>query len=344
MNAPMNSPAQACRDKEDVMRKFLLSVAAMGVLCSPLAAAQSYLLVGNKGEDSVSFINLETGREEARRPVSAAAPHEIVASPDGGQYAAVVNYGDAAIDIFNVSEKALIHSFDLGKNKNPHGIVWLKDGRILATTEGGQSIIIISGQGSFPERKVSSISTGERGTHMLAVSTDGKRAYTANLGSGTVSLIDLVKGKTLKSVSSGQAPEGIDITNDDREVWVSARGSNEVYVYGAKNLRKLATIPVGNFPLRLAISPNGTKAVTSNLMDGTLSVIDVKSRKVDRTIKVSGSAQTAQVTVIFSPDGSRLYVAETGMNKIAEIDFTSGKLLGRLSGGSQGDGLAIVKP
>jgi DNA-binding beta-propeller fold protein YncE len=63
---------------------------------------------------------------------------------------------------------------------------------------------------------------------------------------------------------------------------------------------------------------------------------------VDRTIRVSGSAETRQVTLLFNADGSRLYVAETGANKIAEIDFTSGELIGRLSGGEQGDGLAIV--
>ena len=308
------------------------------------SATPSYLLVGNKGDDSISFINLATGREESRRAVSATAPHEIAASPDGGTYAAVVNYGAAAIDIFDVKAKTLIHSYDLGENKNPHGIMWLSDGRILATTEGGKSIVIISATNDFKTRTISSISTGEDGTHMLTVSTDGKFAYTANLGSGTLSKIDLDNQVTLKSVPAGNAPEGIDLTNDNNEVWVSARGSNEVYVFDANTLDTLATIPVGNFPLRLAISPDGKKAVTSNLTDGNISVIDIAYRTVEREIKVSGTAQTAQVTIIFSPDGKRLYVAETGINKIAEIDFESGQILGRLSGSSQGDGLAIVTP
>lgn len=335
------------------LKAFILTaIISTGLLQSSCAAepnktetaSASYLLVGNKGDDSISFINLATGREESRRPVSATAPHEIAASPDGGTYAAVVNYGAAAIDIFDVKEKTIIHSFNLGENKNPHGIVWLSDGRILATTEGGKSIVIISDANDFNTRTVSSIATGEDGTHMLAVSSDGKFAYTANLGSGTLSKIDLNSQLTLKSVPAGNAPEGIDLTNNNREVWVSARGSNEVYVFDADTLDRVATIPVGNFPLRLAISPDGKKAVTSNLADGNISVIDIASRKVEREIKVSGTAQTAQVTIIFSLDGKRLYVAETGINKIAEIDFESGKLLGRLSGSIQGDGLAIVTP
>ena len=57
---------------------------------------------------------------------------------------------------------------------------------------------------------------------------------------------------------------------------------------------------------------------------------------------MSGSAETRQVTLLFNQDGSRPYVAETGANKIAEIDFESGEVIGRLSCGKQGDDLAIV--
>ena len=183
-----------------------LTIAVIGLSQSACAAdpmpeetaSASYLLVGNKGDDSVSFINLVTGREEARRLVSAKAPHEIAASPDGGTYAAVVNYGSAAIDIFDVKARTIIQTYDLGENKNPHGIVWLEDGRILATTEGGKSIVIISNADNFQDRKVSSISTGQDGTHMLAVSSDGEYAYTANLGSGTLSKIDVANNVTPK--------------------------------------------------------------------------------------------------------------------------------------------------
>ncbi len=298
------------------------------------------LLVGNKGDDSISFIDLTTGRELSRRPVSQSAPHEIASSPDG-RHAAVVNYGSNVIDIFDIAKREIVHSFDLGDNKNPHGIVWRNDGRILATTEGGQSIIVLSAASQFKDRTLSAISTAQQGTHMLAVSPDGKTAYTANLGAGTVSKIDLIAGRTVKSVPSGQQPEGIAITPDGKEIWVSARGSNQVFVFNSA-LEQRTVIDVGRFPLRLAISPNGRKAVTSDLADGALSVIDIASRTLERTIKISGLQDTMQVTIVFSPDGSRIYAAETGINKIAEIDFESGKLLGRLSGGSQGDGLAII--
>ena len=49
------------------------------------------------------------------------------------------------------------------------------------------------------------------------------------------------------------------------------------------------------------------------------------------------------MTILFSADGRRLYVAETGRNQVAEVDFESGAVLRRLAAGAQGDGLAIAR-
>jgi len=319
---------------------FLLSVAVLSTKPSALEPSYpSYLLIGNKGENTVSFINIETGIEVARRPVSANAPHEISISPNK-IWAAVVNYGDASIDVFDISGKSKIGTIDLGPNRNPHGVIWLSDGRILATTEGNQSIIIASGKGPFKNWNVDSIPTGQDGTHMVAVSPDESIAYTANMQSGTVSRIDLETEKVI-SAPAGKEVEGVAVTKDGKEVWASVRGEDKVVIFDAASLKKLEEIKVGKFPLRIIVSPDGENMVTSNLLDGTVTVLDVASREVERTIRVSGSDQTRQVTLLFNEDGSRLYVAETGANKIAEIEFESGTLIGRLSGGEQGDGLAI---
>ncbi len=67
------------------------------------APATGTLLVGNKGEDSVSFIDLATGRELGRA-ATGDMPHEIAISPDG-RLAAVVSYGGRTIDVFDVATR-----------------------------------------------------------------------------------------------------------------------------------------------------------------------------------------------------------------------------------------------
>lgn len=306
---------------------------------SPTNMSQSsdILLVGNKGEDTVSFIDLGSGAEIERVATSATAPHEIAPSPDGTQ-AAVVNYGDAAIDIFDIKSRAIVQTLDLRANENPHGIVWLDDDRIIATTEGGRSVVEIS-----PDRTITSIKTDAGGTHMLVVSPDGRYAYTANLTEGSISALNLTEDRLLRTVPAGAGTEGIDLTPDGSELWVSNRQANTVIIFDAATLERLGELEVGQFPLRLKISPDGQFAVTSNLMDGSLSVIDVSTRTLVRTIEVNGGPAAAQVTILFDETGETLFVAETGTDTIAEIDFKSGEIRRRLFAGRQSDGLAVIR-
>jgi DNA-binding beta-propeller fold protein YncE len=81
------------------MRRIYRAAALLIAALSVSAAANPLLIIGNKGEDSVSFVDLETGRELARRETGR-NPHEIAPSPDGKRVA-VVAYGGGSIEIFD---------------------------------------------------------------------------------------------------------------------------------------------------------------------------------------------------------------------------------------------------
>jgi YVTN family beta-propeller protein len=178
---------------------------------------------------------------------------------------------------------------------------------------------------------------------MVAVAPDLRRAFVANIGSGTVSAVDLVAARKSRDVPIGTRPEGIAVTPDGRQLWVSEVGGDAVHVFDAATLERLAKLQTDKQPIRIAISPDGRTAVTSNFGAGTLSLFDTATLKPLRTLKVSGQAEFAQVTILFAPDGKRLYVAETGIDRVAEVDLGSGAVLGRLPAGKNGDGLAIVR-
>jgi YVTN family beta-propeller protein len=309
---------------------LLVALVAAPALADPL------LIVGNKGEDSISFVDLATGTEVARRQTGP-NPHEIAASPDGKRIA-VVAYGGGSIDIFDVDRRERIRSVELAPNSGPHGIIWLPDGRILATTERAQTLSIVS-----PDlASVSTIPTEQAGSHMVAISPDHRRVFVANIGSGTASVIDLTSGRKLRDVQVGNRPEGIAVTPDGRQLWVTEVGGDAVHVFDAATLQRLAKLETGNQPIRVAISPDGRVAVTSNFGAGTLSLFDTATLQPLRTIRVSGQPESGQVTILFGPDGRRLYVAETAVDRIAEVDLATGEILRRLPAGRNGDGLAIV--
>lgn len=315
----------------------LSAYALLGGALLPLPATAATLLIGNKGEDSLSFIDLATGRELGRVKTGR-MPHEIAVSPDGRQ-AAIVNYGAKSIDLVDVATRAKLRTIDLAPHDGPHGLIWLRDGRLLATTERSRSVVLVDTRAGD---RLTGIATDQAGSHMVAVSPDRRRAYTANIPAGTVTVLDLAAGRKLKDLTVGGNPEGIALSPDGRTLWVADLVGARVQAFDTRSLKRLAEVPTGRRPIRVLVSPDGRFAVTSNFQDGTLTVIDARSRKVVRTLPVSGEEAAAQVTILFSRDGKRLYAAETGRDQVAEVEFPSGRVLRRLPAGRQGDGLAIA--
>ena len=304
----------------------------------PLAAAQAQdgvLLVGNKGEDTLSFIDLASGKELGRQPTGT-MPHEIAVSPDGKR-AAVVAYGGTTIDVFDVATRAKLRTIDLSPNRRPHGLLWLADGRLVATAEGSKSVAVVQ-----PDGSIRSIATGAEGSHMVAVAPDQRTAYVSNIRSGSVSVLDLQEGRKLRDLPVGGQPEGLSLAEGGTVLWVGDLSAPRVQAIDTRTGRRLTEIAVDPVAIRVATSPDGRTIATSNNRAGTVSLIDAASRKLIRTVAVSSDEKAGQVTILFSADGRRLYAAETGRNQVAEIDLATGKVLRRIEAGKLGDGLAIV--
>lgn len=300
------------------------------------AAAGPVLLIGNKGEDTLSFVDLTSGEELGRQPTGK-APHEIAISPDG-KTAAVVAYGGKTIDLFDVATRTRLKTIDLSPNEGPHGIVWLKDGRLVATTERTRSVAVVDPAAGAV---TASIPTDQDATHMVAVTSDGRIAYTANIRSGTVSVLDLKQGRKIRDIAVGGEPEGIALSKEEQALWVADLEGARVQAFDTESLEKIGEVATGPIPIRVAASPDGRWIVTSNVGDGSLTLIDAASRKKVRDMPIAGTQEAGQVTILFGP-GGRLYAAETGRNSVAEIDLATGKVLRRLPTGTNGDGLAIA--
>lgn len=331
-------------------RLMVLAPLVMLAACAPMARPESVgaeamaptLFVAAKRGNTLSKVDLATGKEVLRLP-SCTNPHELATSPDG-QHVALACYGGTSVDIFRTDSLERVASIDLGANARPHGIVWHASGDLYATAEGRRSIFWLRNP-LGETREVFEFGTGKDGSHMLAVSPDARTAWTTDLGSRTVTRIDLRTRRAPLSVTVGEEPEGISLSPDGRTLWVSARGSNKAFALDPQTMEVRQAVATRRFPLRIAVRPQGDVAVTSDLQDGSLSVIDTATAKVIRTIAVSGPAEAQtrfQVTILWSDDGKRIYVAETASDTVAEVDYASGTVLRRLRGGEGGDGMAIL--
>jgi YVTN family beta-propeller protein len=123
------------------------------------------------------------------------------------------------------------------------------------------------------------------------------------------------------TVSPSSSP--IVITSDNRFVWAVNPDTNTLSaarVEGDVNLKEVE-IPVGREPQSVAISNNNRSLFVTNMVDGTVSVINVPGGVVAaaepvRDIRVG----TEPYGCVLTPDGTKLYVANSTSNSVSVID------------------------
>ena len=321
------------------MRNSVSAIAAVAALLSPAAAAT--LIVGNKVENTVSFVDLENGVEVARRETGR-APHEIAVSPDGKR-AVVVSYRadgyvGETLDVFDVERAEKIATISIAGHRAPHGLKWLPGtSRVIATTEGSKEVIIVDVDNG---EVVETAPTGAEGAHMVALSPDAKRAFAASIGGGHFVAYDLDPLKARETVKAGEGTEAIAVTPDGKEIWVGNNDSRSIMVFDAKKLKKKAEIKTEGVPIRVEISPDGAVAAVSAADRNRVLVFDVATRVLLRMIDLPEGA-IVPVTMLFAPDGAALFVAATGSRKVIEIE-TSGWTVARVFDVGEGsDGLGL---
>jgi YVTN family beta-propeller protein len=120
--------------------------------------------------------------------------------------------------VYNLVERRRERVIDLVPHVRPHGIAFLDRRQHRARHRGEERRRAAGRTQSGKIERV--IPTGGKLSHMIAVSPDRKRAYTANILSGDVSALDLETGALVKTVATGNKPEAIAVSPDGREVWV----------------------------------------------------------------------------------------------------------------------------
>jgi YVTN family beta-propeller protein len=295
-----------------------------------------WLLVLNKSDDTLALVDPATLTVAAVLPTGK-GPHEVAVAPDG-RSAYVANYGTreapgSTLTVVDLAARRAARSLDLGTHRRPHGIVTAGDGRIVVTCEGTRSLLVVDPASGRVER---AFETGQEVTHMVVLAAGGRRAFTANIGSDTVTAVDLETG-SMTQVPVGKGPEGIDVTPDGREVWIAHRGDGGITILDAASLAKVKVLDkVCATPIRLRFTPAGDAALVSCLADDALLVIDPASREVRRRIP----AGKEPIGILPRPGSKTVYVAGTRSDTVSVVDLGEGKVTGSFSTGKEPDGMA----
>ncbi len=259
------------------------------------------LLVLEKSDKSMAIVDPGTFKVVGRVPAGE-DPHEIVASEDG-KYAYISNYG-----AFQNPQHTLSIA-DLTAQKAMPAVdlgalraphgLDIANGKIYFTAEGSK---VIGRYDPAMHRVDWTLGIGQNRTHMLVVNRDESRIFTSNVNSDTISILERDK-------------------NGDASGWVQT------------------PITVGKGPEGFDVSPDGKEVWAANSHDGTLSIIDLPTRKVVQSLDLHTKFANR---VKFSPDGKLVLISDLGMGDLVVLDASARKEIKRINLGHGVAGILIV--
>lgn len=328
------------------LRGFLFSL-LVGLLTFPLitcsqekfasAKSDSALLILNKAEATLVMVDGETLEIIAKIPTGA-YPHEVITSADG-KTAYVTNYGAGiagnSISVIDLVKKKEIKRVDLGLLTRPHGIIEA-GGNIYFTAEGSQAVARYNPKTDSVDWTTK---TDQRGTHMLVITRDGKKIYTANMGSDTITVIGTDAAWTPKQISVGLQPEAIDLSPDGKELWIGERATGNIVIIDTSTDTVIEKFRVGQMPIRLKFMPDGKRVLVSDARAGEFVIVDAKTRKEIKRVSVGG----VPVGIQIQPDGKRAFVALTRADIVKVFDTEKLEFIKDIRPGDNPDGMAWTK-
>ncbi len=219
---------------------------------------QPMLLVANQGDADISLVDLRTQKQVAAivEGIPKMVAHEMATSPDG-KLAYVPLYGDSGVGkpgsdgrlmlVIDLATRKIVDQVDFGHGVRPHCVVYDRTSNLLyVTTELDKSVTIVDPR---TLKVVGAVSTNQDQSHMLTISHDGRRGYTANVGPGTVSVLDLKARKFVTTISIAATTQRISISNDDSMVFTSDQAAPRMAVIDTETnkIRQWVDLPAPGY-------------------------------------------------------------------------------------------------
>jgi YVTN family beta-propeller protein len=321
---------------------FSLVIAAIAMAGSnPISTG--LLLVANKGDNSLGIIDPIAGRQVAEIAEGGVTGHEIITSRDG-KLAYVPIYGNSGVGqpgtdgsnlvVIDIAARKVIGNIDFGKGVRPHlPVLGPKNGLLYVSTELANSITIID---PATLKIVGSVPTGQEQSHMFAVTRDGSRAYTANVGPGTVSVLDLDARKIIAVIPVAPQVQRISLSVDDSMVFTSDVTKPQLAVIDTHTNKIKVWIPLPGLGYGSATTADGKWLIIALPLVHQVAAVDLSTMKVAHTIDTPSRPQE----VLIAPDDQTVYVSCDQSGKVAAISLADWKVKSVIDAGKGADGLA----
>lgn len=178
---------------------------------------------------------------------------------------------------------------------------------------------------------------------MVVAARDGRRAFTANIRSGTMTALDLDSGDP-RSLPVSTQTEAIGVSPDGAQVWVGSNDQGTVTAVSTAEWRVIDTLDVGGQPYRIVFSPDGRRVLVTTPGSDEVRLFDAETRRELGRLKTPASSGAAgqPFGAAWSPDGKRAYITLRGAAQVVVLDAEKLGVLRYLGTGAGPDGIAFA--
>ena len=290
------------------------------------ANARGFLFVANQGDHTALVVDLDSRKVINKTGVDING-HEVAVAPN--QHLGYVPiYGNSgvgrpgtdgsSIHVVDLHDGRDINVINLGKPVRPHCAKFAPDGKLYVSAELANALYVVDPASG---KAVGEVPTGAAESHMFVLSPDGHRAYTANVGPGSVSVLDLQKRSVVAVIPVAKTVQRISISTDGRYVFTQDQTTPRIAVIDTTSNKVARWIDLPAKVYSSTPTPDG-KLLIANAPSGKLFVIDLSTEKVIADYPIPEAI--GEIAVDATSDHA--YVTCPQKGTIEVLDIRGGKL------------------
>jgi len=161
----------------------------------------------------------------------------------------------------------------------------------------------------------------------IAVDKDNNRLYTVTLEDSCLYIVDVKTRTILHKTQLSTVAYSCVLSPDEKKLYVSLWGGDEVAVFDTGSQTITATITTGSHPNELLLNKKGTSLFVANANDNSVSIINTATNKVIETISTAlfPTNLTGSTTngLALSGNEKTLYIANADNNCLAVFDVAT---------------------
>jgi YVTN family beta-propeller protein len=182
---------------------------------------------------------------------------------------------------------------------------------------------------------IAEIPTGAIESHMIVISPDGSRAYTANVAAGSVSVLDLKKRSLITVIPVAKVVQRISISPDGKWVFTHDQETPRIAVISTASNKVDHWISVPATVYSSSPTRDGRTLLASS-PSGKLFIIDLANSKLEQSFDIP----PAVGELLLAPDGKTAFVSCPQAGTIEILDVANKKMLEPIKLTKGVDGLA----